>query len=73
MDNKGKPVIGKSNKVLGEFTSYCLAHPELRFWQALRNWSEYNFIYGASVNKDDCGDMRDIDSFFEDTYYKEGK
>jgi len=29
----------KSAKLLGEFTGYCLAHPEERFWQALRNWT----------------------------------
>jgi hypothetical protein len=30
--------------VLLDFVAYCKAHPELRFWQALRNWSGHSFI-----------------------------
>lgn len=29
----------KSQKLLESFTVYCVEHPELRFWQALRAWS----------------------------------
>jgi hypothetical protein len=29
----------KNAELLGGFTGYCLAHPDERFWQALRNWS----------------------------------
>lgn len=36
------------NELLKSFTEYCEQHPEQRFWQALRNWSEYNFIYGSN-------------------------
>jgi len=35
----------KSQKLLESFTAYCKMYPELRFWQALRNWCNYNFIY----------------------------
>lgn len=29
----------KSQKLLDDFTAYCIDHPEYRFWQALRNWN----------------------------------
>jgi len=32
------------NKTLKSFVNYCLAHPQERFWQALRNFSNYPFI-----------------------------
>lgn len=28
----------KNAKTLAEFTDFCKEHPEMRFWQALRNW-----------------------------------
>lgn len=49
----------KSKKLLESFEDYCHEHPDERFWQALRNWSEYNFIYGSNLTN------------FEDTFYKE--
>lgn len=40
--------MNKNEKLLESFTAYCKANPELRFWQALRNWSGNNFIGVAS-------------------------
>lgn len=37
----------KNEKTLQSFIDYCKAHPEQRFWQALRNWSPFSFIYGG--------------------------
>lgn len=51
----------QSKKLLDSFTKYCQEHPHDRFWQALRNWSKYAFIYGK----------KDIDASLEDTFYKE--
>jgi len=31
-------------KLLKSFISYCDKHPELRFWQALRSWSQADAI-----------------------------
>jgi hypothetical protein len=31
-----------------EFIQYLKAHPTERLWQALRNWSGYNFILGST-------------------------
>lgn len=38
--------MSKNNQLLKYFTAYCEQHPEERFWQALRNFSGYAFIYG---------------------------
>lgn len=38
------PYRSKNLEALKSFTKYCLEHPEERFWQALRNWSRYNFV-----------------------------
>ena len=34
----------KNEKTLASFVAYCKANPGLRFWQALRNWSGFNFV-----------------------------
>jgi len=35
----------KSEKLLKSFSQYCINNPELRFWQALRSWSKWGFIF----------------------------
>ena len=63
----------KSSTKLWSFIQYCLAHPDERFWQALRNWSKYEFIYVSS----ECATMITDDSVpdfinsLEDTFYKD--
>ncbi len=57
-------VNSKNRKVLYDFVSYCIQHPEERFWQALRNWSGADFIYQASAEDG---------SKMVDTFYLEGK
>ena len=58
-------MTSKNITVLMKFIDYCFAHPELRFWQALRNWSEYDSIlartYYLATQED------------KDTFYWEGK
>ena len=57
----------KSQKQLESFTAYCKMYPELRFWQALRNWSQYSFIYGSNHSPMEFGsDMPKL----QDTFYK---
>lgn len=58
----------KNEELLKEFVEYCGQRPDLRFWQALRNWSQYNFILGAETLQGN-GDFEGI----EDTFYREGK
>jgi len=52
----------KSVKELKSFAEYCLLHPEQRFWQALRNWSEVATIYW-SVYNDKIDDLELIDTY----------
>ena len=34
-----------NKKLLKEFTEYCKNHKNERFWQALRNWSKFSYIF----------------------------
>jgi hypothetical protein len=52
-----------NNKLLQSFTEYCHEHPEERFWQALRNWSEMAYIFAG----------KETDADLEDTFYWENK
>ena len=38
----------RNEKMLESFTAYCKACPDQRFWQALRNWCGWPFIYVSS-------------------------
>ena len=38
----------KNKKLLKSFTAYCNAHPEERFYQALKNWSGWPFIFAGT-------------------------
>jgi hypothetical protein len=38
----------RNSEMLESFVAYCHAYPQLRFWQALLNWSGYKFIFVAS-------------------------
>lgn len=37
--------MNKNKDKLLDFITYCFDHPEERFWQALRNWSDAYFIF----------------------------
>lgn len=40
-----------SRDLLDDFTEYCRDNPDLRFWQALRNWSGQNFIMSSRTRE----------------------
>jgi hypothetical protein len=63
---KNFKVKSKNRKVLENFIDYCIKHPDERFWQALRNWSEYRYIFASN---DTVTYMPKI----IDTFYFEGK
>ena len=52
----------KAKKLLESFTAYCKQYPDMRFWQALRNWAEFAFIHATDSNGDS-----------QDTFYWENK
>ena len=58
-----KVIKNKNTTTLKSFVEYCEAHPDERFWQALRNWAEVDSIL---FNKSDKFEI-------EDTFYREGK
>jgi hypothetical protein len=53
----------KNAVLLESFSRYCKDNPELRFWQALRNWSGFNFI---------CVSQDAPDEPYKDTFYWTG-
>lgn len=57
----------KNSQILISFNNYCLAHPDKRFWQALRDWSGQRFILTA--DKINFPDYENI----KDTFYWDGK
>ena len=44
-----------------QFLLFCVKHPELRFWQALRAWSGYNYIW---ISKKYIENSDLIDTFY---------
>lgn len=50
-------------EILESFQDYVLTHPEERFWQALRNWSGFAFIYAADFNLWSIEGLRDTFHF----------
>lgn len=64
----------KNRETLNSFVRYCQKNPELRFWQALRSWSGFSFIFGWDCISD-SNELRDKASALgmEDTFYFKGK
>ena len=57
----------RNSAVLADFVDYCKSNPTQRFWQALRNWSAYNYIFVSKQYSDSAA----VDGY-EDTFYWEG-
>lgn len=58
----------RNSHLLQSFTDYCNNHPDERFWQALRNWSKFGFIFGFPIGK---LPTREFDKNLIDTFYLE--
>lgn len=52
----------KNVEAVRSFTEFCKAHPDYRFWQALRNWSGARFIFARTYG--DCVGGNLIDTFY---------
>jgi hypothetical protein len=64
LDDEGN--LSNNSADLRQFTLYCLDHPQQRFWQALRNWSQNSFILTAEnydFDKEEYVGLRD--TFYE--------
>lgn len=55
----------RSKNTKQDFIQYLEAHPDQRFWQAVRNWSGYAFVIGSDHDVSEHGT--------QDTFYLEGK
>jgi hypothetical protein len=55
----------RNEDVLADFVAYCENHPQERFWQALRNWSDWPYVM-VTTSKDRTGGAID-------TFYWEGR
>ena len=63
--------MSRNKKILDSFVKYCTEHPEERFWQAIRNWSTYGYIW---VSNTVCRDPNCLDTYYwEDKKYKKMK
>lgn len=60
----------KNVTLRNHFVQYCIDHPQERFWQALRNWSPWNFIIGINDLSVDL-EQRISDSGGVDTFHLE--
>ena len=60
----------RSRDTLLDFVRYCEDHPQERFWQALRNWAEVDFILFSNFAPHDFGKEG---GWLKDTFYREGK
>ena len=57
-----KESTSRNSEVLADFVKYCEENPEQRFWQALRNWTDYDAVL---VARSGCEPVS--------TFYWEGK
>jgi len=60
--------MSKNEKLLVELIAYCQAHPEQRFWQAVRNWANVSHLF---IGELDMKTLKPIN--LKDTYYFEEK
>lgn len=50
----------RNSELLKSFVAYCEAHPDERFWQALRNWCGWSFVLvSEETNHADISDVQD--------------
>lgn len=53
----------RNSEALASFTQYCEDNPDQRFWQALRNWSDYAYVLGFN------GDAHALQEYLDNAYY----
>ena len=61
-----------SGKTLIDFVAYCKANPKERFWQAMKNFIETDFIFLGSMNSKEGGEVVNLNGMkirLRDTYY----
>lgn len=64
----------KNRGLLNCFIKYCELNPEQRFWQALKNWSKWNYILKSTHYESAMFNhkyLSDNDVETQDTFYEE--
>lgn len=61
------PKQSKNADLLVDFIRFCGKHPEMRFWQALRNWSGFHSVFVGQVEVEDLSKVQLLG--LEDTFY----
>lgn len=60
----------RHGRVLHSFFLYCAEHPNERFWQALRNWAGWPFVWVSDrLDDSETGPAGNV----RDTFYWEGR
>ncbi len=54
--------VDTSDGLFADFTAYVAQNPKLRFFQAVRNFSGYNFIFGSTAK--DADDYSQLENTF---------
>lgn len=60
--------MNKNKATLKAFITFCEANPELRFWQALREFCGANYILFVDDIDHETGEVR----IWKDTFYLDG-
>lgn len=66
------------DSTLDSFIKYCEANPSERFWQALKNWANVDYLFFGYATSKYGGEAAKIDGnaikvFLTDTYHLEGR
>ena len=62
----------KNSTTLDSFTDYCRQNPDQRFWQALRNWIEADFVLLVrDTTHEELNKKLGADINWSDTWYKD--
>lgn len=62
-------ILSRNQKSLESFAEYCISHPQEKFWQAVRNWSDTPFILKADsvdFENDEISYNNIRDTFYEE-------
>ena len=69
----GAPMKTRSSETLADFVRYCESNPQMRFWQALRNWSGFRAIVAVNGDNGLWINPWRLPSGFHDTFPLKGK
>lgn len=63
----------RNSDLLQSFVAYCEAHPNERFWQALRNWCGWSYVLVARPGGADHGSDVVIEEMADTFHWEENR